>query len=116
MANIKKAVKTKGKLELQLKREPSTMVSMRFPVWLFEAMQECLQVCRENSDGTVTFSSVLQYHQCWQFDDAGPCIGYHTCESAGDVQRGPEENAGPHGANRVNVTSDGCSDFEVLCG
>jgi len=36
------------------------MVSMRFPVWLYDSMQECVQVCKEKSDGTVTFSDLVR--------------------------------------------------------
>ena len=45
-------------------------------------------------DGEVTLSSLLQYHQCWEFEAVGPCIVSHTCEPSG-VVRGPEEVAGP---------------------
>ena len=60
MAKLKKRSESKSKLELHLKREPSTMVSMRFPVWLYDSMQECVQVCKEKSDGTVTFSDLVR--------------------------------------------------------
>ena len=59
MAQVQK--RQRHKVELHLKREPSRMVTMRFPVWLHDTISEVKQALNENDDGAnVTFSDLVR--------------------------------------------------------